>query len=245
MEYDPTRKAVAEFIGTFTLVFAVSASIAVGAQVAGIFGAAIAQGLALGVIVSALAHVSGAHFNPAVTLGFLVTRRIEPALAVLYWLAQFAGAVAAALLVRTMLPDALDKTLGAPELGAGVGAWQGLLIEAVLTFFLVFVVFATAVDPRGSFNAIAGLGIGLIVTVDILLGGPLTGAAMNPARAFGPELVQGGAWDDAWIYYVGPFLGGVVAARRLRDAVPAVPGRPTRLPPRSRPRTTLAAIGLD
>src|SRR6185436_3177200 len=127
MEYDPTRKAVAEFIGTFTLVFAVSASIAVGGQVAGIFGAAIAQGLALGVIVSALAHVSGAHFNPAVTLGFLVTRKIDPALAVLYWLAQFAGAVAAALLVRTMLPTALDNSLGAPVLGAGVSAWQGLL----------------------------------------------------------------------------------------------------------------------
>jgi aquaporin Z len=212
MEYDPTRKAVAEFVGTFTLVFAVSMSIAVGGQVAGIFGAAVAQGLALGVIISALGHISGAHFNPAVTLGALVTRKIEPALAVVYWLAQFAAAVAAALVVKALLPTGLDKALGAPSLGLGVTAWQGVLIEAVLTFFLVWVVFATAVDPRGTFSAIAGLGIGLIVTVDILLGGPLTGAAMNPARAFGPELVQGGAWSDAWIYYVGPFAGGVVAA---------------------------------
>jgi aquaporin TIP len=212
MEYDPARKAIAEFLGTFTLVFAVAMSIAVGGQVAGIFGAAVAQGLALGVMISALGHISGAHFNPAVTLGALVTRKIEPALAVVYWLAQFAGAVAAALLVKALLPTELDKSLGAPALGAGVSAWQGVLIEAVLTFFLVWVVFATAIDPRGSFAAIAGLGIGLIVTVDILLGGPLTGAAMNPARAFGPELVQGGAWSNAWIYYVGPFAGGLIAA---------------------------------
>ena len=129
MEYDPTRKAVAEFLGTFTLVFAVSMSIAVGGQVAGIFGAAIAQGLALGIMVSALGHISGAHFNPAVTLGVLVTRRIEPALAVIYWLAQFASAVAAALLVKALLPSALDKALGAPSLGLGATAWQGVLIE--------------------------------------------------------------------------------------------------------------------
>jgi aquaporin TIP len=212
MEYDPTRKAVAEFLGTFTFVFAVSMSLAVGTQVAGLFGSAIAQGLALGVMISALGHISGAHFNPAVTLGALITRKIEPALAGVYVLAQFAAAVAAALLVKALLPSALDKGLGAPALGLGVTAWQGVLIEAVLTFFLVWVVFATAIDPRGSFTAIAGLGIGLIVTVDILLGGPLTGAAMNPARAFGPELVQGGAWSDAWIYYVGPFAGGIVAA---------------------------------
>jgi aquaporin TIP len=212
MEYDPARKAIAEFLGTFTLVFAVAMSIAVGQQVAGIFGAAVAQGLALGVMISALGHISGAHFNPAVTLGALVTRKIEPTLAVVYWLAQFAGAVAAALLAKALLPTELDKALGAPALGLGVTAWQGVLIEGVLTFFLVWVVFATAIDPRGSFAAIAGLGIGLIVTVDILLGGPLTGASMNPARAFGPELVQGGAWSNAWIYYVGPFAAGVVAA---------------------------------
>lgn len=212
MEYDPTRKAIAEFIGTFTFVFAVCMSIAVGGQVAGIFGAAVTQGLALGIMVSALGHISGAHFNPAVTLGALVTRKIEPALAVIYWLAQFAAAVAAALVVKALLPTALDQALGAPALALETVAWQGVLIEAVLTFFLVWVVFATAVDPRGTFSAIAGLGIGLIVTVDILLAGPLTGAAMNPARAFGPELVQGGAWSDAWIYYIGPFAGGVIAA---------------------------------
>ncbi len=211
MEYDPTRKAIAEFLGTFTFVFAVSMSIAVGGQVAGIFGAAVAQGLALGVMISAFAHISGGHVNPAVTLGALVAGKIDPVLAVLYWLAQFAAAAAAALLAKAVLPSQLDGSLGVPALGPGVTQWQGLAIEMVLTFFLVWVVFATAVDPRGTFSAIAGLGIGLIVTVDILIGGPLTGAAMNPARAFGPELVQG-SWTNAWIYYVGPFIGGLIAA---------------------------------
>jgi len=211
MEYDPTRKAIAEFLGTFTFVFAVSMSIAVGGQVAGIFGAAVAQGLALGIMVSAFAHISGGHFNPAVTLGALATRKIEPAVAVLYWLAQFAAAVAAALLAKKLLPAQFNNSIGVPTLSPGVTHWQGLVIEGVLTFFLVLVVFATAVDPRGTFSAIAGLGIGLIVTVDILIGGPLTGAAMNPARAFGPELVQG-SWTNAWIYYVGPLVGGLIAA---------------------------------
>jgi aquaporin TIP len=211
MEYDPARKAIAEFLGTFSFVVAVCMSVAVSGQVAGVFGAAVAQGLALGVLVSAFAHLSGSHFNPAVTLAALITGKIQPALAVLYWLAQFAAAVSAALVVKQLLPDQLQNSLGVPTLGAGVSSWQGVLIEGLLTFFLVWAVFATAIDPRGTFSAIAGLGIGLIVTVDILIGGPLTGGSMNPARALGPQLVQG-EWTNAWIYYVGPFIGGVIAA---------------------------------
>jgi aquaporin TIP len=211
MDYDPIRKAFAEFLGTFTLVFAVVASLATAENIAGIFGAAVAQGLALGLMVSALGHVSGAHFNPAVTFGLLLTRRIAPLLAVVYWIAQFAGAVAAALAVPALFPDDLDTSLGAPQLGLGVEPWQGLLLEALLTFFLAWVVFATAIDPKGTFPAIAGFGIGLVVTLDILLAGPLTGAAMNPARAFGPELVEN-VWSDAWLYYIGPLVGGGIAA---------------------------------
>jgi len=101
--------------------------------------------------------------------------------------------------------------LGAPGIGGGVDHWQGLVIELILTFFLVWVVFATAVDPGGTFKSIAGLAIGLVITLDIFMGGPLTGAAMNPARAFGPELVSR-HWNDAWVWYAGPFAGAVLAA---------------------------------
>ena len=115
-------------------------------------------------------------------------------------------------------------------LGEGVGGGAGVLTEAILTFFLVWVVFATAVDPGGTFKSIAGLAIGLTITLDILAGGPLTGAAMNPARAFGPELVEG-VWDDAWVYYVGPLLGGAAAALAyellyLRPQAPVPVGPP-------------------
>jgi len=164
-------------------------------------------------MVSAVGHISGGHFNPAVTLGFVVTRRIAPTLALVYWSMQFAAAAAAAGLLRWLFPAPprqLTK-LGAPALASGVTHWQGLVIEAVLTFFLVWVVFATAADPGGTFKSIAGLAIGLTITLDILMGGPLTGAAMNPARAFGPELIQR-EWSDAWVWYVGPFAGAVVAA---------------------------------
>jgi aquaporin Z len=101
--------------------------------------------------------------------------------------------------------------LGAPALGSGVSVWQGVVIEGILTFFLVWVIFANAADPGGAFKSIAGLAIGFTITLDILMGGPLTGAAMNPARAFGPELVSRD-WTDAWVWYVGPLVGGAIAA---------------------------------
>jgi aquaporin Z len=101
--------------------------------------------------------------------------------------------------------------LGTPVLGSGIGAGEGLVIELILTFFLVWVIFATAADPRGSFRSIAGLAIGGTITLDIFMGGPYTGAAMNPARAFGPQLVQN-VWGSGWVWYLGPALGGVLAA---------------------------------
>ena len=207
MEYDVARRAAAEFVGTFTLVFAGVLAIAVGA---GLVGAALAHGLAIAVMVSAVGHISGGHFNPAVTVALLVTRRIEPRLAALYVGAQLAAAVLAALLARAVA-NKQAVTTGTPTANDLYGTGSALLAEIILTFFLVWVVFATAVDPRGTFKSIAGLAIGLTVTLDILAGGPISGAAMNPARAFGPELV-GGQWDDAWIYYVGPLLGAAAAA---------------------------------
>jgi aquaporin TIP len=200
------QRAVAEFFGAFTLVFAGIGAIAVGADLTGV---AFAHGLAIAIMVSALGHISGGHFNPAVTFGFLVTRRITPALAGVYWAVQLAGAVAASLLLKWLYPgDALAA--GVPSVHR-ITAGEAAVIEAILTFFLVLVVFATAVDPRGTFKSIAGLAIGLTITMDIYAGGLLTGAAMNPARAFGPQLV-GGHWTDGWVWYVGPLVGGALAA---------------------------------
>jgi aquaporin TIP len=229
MDYDPLRRGFAEFVGTFTLVFAGAGAILTfgklfsaafaaptgGDQITGLglVAVALAHGLAIAVMVSAVGHISGGHFNPAITLGFLLTRRLAPILAVVYWAAQLVGATSAALLLRWFY-DARERDavqLGTPGLGHGISSGQGLVIEIVLTFFLVWVVFATAADPGGTFKSIAGLAIGLTITVDILMGGPLTGAAMNPARAFGPQLVQN-HWTDGWVWYVGPIVGAVLAA---------------------------------
>jgi aquaporin TIP len=212
---DPVRRGVAEFVGAFTLIFIGAGSIVTAEAIhdPSLIGVAVAHGVAIAVMVSAVGHISGGHFNPAVTFGFLITRRIKPALALVYWLAQFGGAALAALLVRDLLPRAASNAvhLGVPALGHGVDASAGFLFEAILTFFLVWVIFATAVDPRGTFKSIAGLAIGLTITIDILFGGPFTGAAMNPARAFGPQLV-GSHWSHAWVWYAGPLLGAAVAA---------------------------------
>jgi aquaporin TIP len=230
MDVEPLRRGFAEFVGAFTLVFVGAGSILsfeklfLAGFVSGgsnadlasglaLVGVAFAHGLAIAVMVSAVGHISGGHFNPAVTLGFLVTRRIAPTLAVVYWCMQFAAASLAALLLRWLFKSAVrdQASLGTPGLGSGVSPWQGFVIELVLTFFLVWVVFATAADPGGTFKSIAGLAIGLTITLDILMGGAMTGAAMNPARAFGPQLVQHD-WKHWWVWYAGPFAGGAIAA---------------------------------
>ncbi len=204
------QRAIAEFIGTFALIFIGAGSLAYARTLSDI---GLAHGLTIAVMVSAVGHISGGHFNPAITFGFLATRRIDPFLAVLYWIAQFGAAIVASLLLWWVLPTGAVDTikLGAPQLGQQVSSGQGLVIEAVLTFFLVWVVFATAVDPRGTFKSIAGLAIGLTITADILMGGALTGAAMNPARAIGPMLVHN-TWGDFWVWLVGPVAGATVAA---------------------------------
>ena len=211
MEGEFLRRSIAEFVGAFALIFVGAGSIMTGGG--DLLGVALAHGLILAIMVTALGHISGGHFNPAVTLGFFVTRRINPVLAGCYWVAQFTGAVAAALLLKWIYPDNVTDgaKLGAPALNQQISPAAGFVLEAVLTFFLVWVVFATAADPRGAFTIIAGFAIGLTIAADILIGGPLTGAAMNPARALGPMLVQN-QWADGWIWYIGPFLGGALAA---------------------------------
>jgi aquaporin TIP len=229
MDHDPLRRGFAEFVGTFALIFVGAGSVLAlttqfapaisSPQAQGVYAGltliavALAHGLVIATMVSAVGHISGGHFNPAVTLGFFVTRRIAPTLALAYWSVQLLGATAAAGLLRWLFGENVRQltNLGAPGLGGGVDHWQGFVIELVLTFFLVWVIFATAADPGGTFKSIAGLAIGFTITLDILMGGPLTGAAMNPARAFGPELVAR-HWDDAWVWYAGPFAGGAIAA---------------------------------
>jgi aquaporin TIP len=225
---DPGRRGAAEFVGAFALTFIGAGAIMSGA---GLVGVAFAHGLVIAVMASAVGHISGAHFNPAVTFGFLLTGRLSASLAVVYWIAQFAGAILAALLLWWIYPgDIADQAkLGAPVLADQIDVGAGLVVEALLTFFLVWVIFATAADPRGTFKSIAGLAIGLTITLDILMGGPLTGAAMNPARAFGPQLV-GNAWSDGWIWYFGPLVGAGSAAL-LYEFLYLRPPRPTPVGP--------------
>jgi aquaporin TIP len=213
--FDAVLRALAEFIGTFIFLFAgIGASISVGiAGDQGLLITALAYGLALAIMVSALGHISGGHFNPAVTIGFLVTRRIAPLLGAMYLVAQLAAAAGAALMIRWLWPGTTAKAAGygAPAIDPGLSTGEALVLEALITFFLVWVVFATAADPRGAFKTIAGLAIGLIYAVGILIAFPLTGGVANPARAFGPQIVDW-TWDDAWVWYAGPILGGAIAA---------------------------------
>ena len=222
--YNIPQKLMAEFIGTFALIFFGAGSICAdqylhGAGGAGLLGIALAHGLAIGIMVSALGHVSGGHFNPAVTIGFWVTKRINTLDVVGYWAAQLVGAIAAAYLLKAIVPDDAWRAvaLGTPALARDFRVLDGMILEGVMTFFLVLVVFATAVDEKGAWRAISGFGIGLTITMGILTGGPLTGAALNPARAFGPALASA-HWANHGVYWVGPLAGGFVAGL-LYDSV--------------------------
>jgi MIP family channel proteins len=219
MERPMTQRLLAEVVGTFTLIFIGAGSIVAASEAglgvggAGLITVALAHGLAIGVMVSAVGHVSGGHFNPAVTVGAWVARRMTTGAAVAYVVAQIAGGLLGALTLRLVLPgSAWDPvTLGTPLVTPGIADWQAIAIEAILTFLLVWVVFATALDPEGSFGKIAGLAIGFTIAMDILMGGPFTGAAMNPARSIGPAVVSG-ELTGVWVYILGPVIGGTVAA---------------------------------
>jgi aquaporin TIP len=228
LERDYLRRGTAEFVGAFALIFVAAGGAAYARSPTDL---ALANGLVIAVMVSAVGFISGGHFNPAVTLGFLVTRRIAPVLAAWYWLVQLGGAAAAALLLKWVLPSATQNAahLGVPAVGSGIDSGQAVVIEAVLTFFLVWVIFATAVDPRGSFKQIAGLAIGFTIAAGVVMAYALTGGAMNPARAFGPQLV-GDDWSNWWVWYVGPGAGGVIAAS-LYELLYLRPTRPVPVGP--------------
>lgn len=208
------EQAVAEVIGTLALVFIGAGSVIIAAAGAGsgLLGVAMAHGLVLAIMVSSFGHISGGHFNPAVTISAWVAGKIETVRAAVYVVAQLVGAAIGAGFLRWIMPESVwqRSNLGATTI-RGIGEGRALLLEAILTFFLVITVFATAIDDRGVFKSIAGLAIGLVLAMDILVGGPLTGASMNPARSFGPALV-GGTWTGFWVYVVGPVVGGLIAA---------------------------------
>ena len=204
------RKLAAEFIGAFALIF-IGAGAIIQTGGGNLIAIAVAHGLAIALLVSSLGHISGGLFNPALTIGLWATRRLDTLTTVAYIIAQLLGAVVAALALVLLFPEALRDAvaLGTPLLGRGIDFAQGVILEAIATFFLMLAVFGTALDPRGP--KLGGFGIGLILTMDILAIGTLTGAAMNPARTFGPALV-GGEWADHLVYWIGPIIGAVVAA---------------------------------
>jgi aquaporin TIP len=210
------RAASAEFIATLLFVFLGAGTVVVTGGLIGekltsarLVAIATAHGLAIMLLVSATAKISGGHVNPAVTAAAWVTGKISQARAILYIAAQLLGAVAGALLISMVIPEGAQGNLGSHGLGSKVTAGGGLFTEIILTFALVFVVFATAIDPKGP-GTIAPAAIGLTVLVDHLIGVPVTGASMNPARSFGPALVSG-SWANHWVYWIGPLIGAILA----------------------------------
>jgi len=214
MQPSLSKVLVAEAIGTFTLVFigvlVSSAAALVGAPegVITLTTVALAHGLAIAVMVAALGHVSGGHFNPAITFGFMVSGRMGVGRGVLYWLAQVAGAIIAALILLPIIGRG-GVSAGTPSLVPGLGWFSGAVIEAIGSFFLVYVVFGTVVDKRAP-AGVYPFAIGLTIALCIMGFGLLTGSAINPARAFGPALVSG-SWSSQYVYWIGPLVGGAVA----------------------------------
>ena len=211
------RGALAEFVATLLFVFmGVGAVVASGSLVGGdltparLVVIAMGHGLAIALLVFAIGHISGGYINPAVTFAAVVTRKISVPKGIVFVVAQLSGALIGAVLVSWVVPDAIEGTLGAHGLAPGVSAGMGVVIELVLTFLLVFVVFATAIDPRGGAGNLAPLAIGFAVLVGTLAAGPFTGASINPARSFGPAVVAL-EWADHWVYWVGPLAGAALA----------------------------------
>lgn len=200
---------LAEFIGTFAMVFIGCGSIMVAERFPGSipeFAIPTVFGLVVAAMIYAVGHISGAHFNPAVTLAFAVARHFPLREVLSYWIAQTAGALAAIGTLAVLLPHGVLFGATVPA----VDPMQAVAWEAVLTFFLMFVIIAVATDTR-AVGVMAGAAIGAAVIMGALVGGPVTGASMNPARSLAPAIFQG-RLDVIWIYLAGPFSGAVLAA---------------------------------
>jgi aquaporin NIP len=208
MNRDLIRRSGAEFVGTFALVTAGCGAIMVNAQTEALthIGIALTFGLIITVMIAATGHISGAHFNPAVTIAFAVTRHFPWREVVYYVIAQLLGAVLGAGALRLLLGDSAQ--LGA-TLPSG-SAFQSFWLEVLLTAVLMFVIISVATDTK-AVGAPAALAIGFTVALDAMWGGPISGASMNPARSFGPALIAG-IWDHQWVYWFAPILGAIIGA---------------------------------
>jgi len=208
------RPLTAEFLGTYALVFAGTAATVAdnfpGAKF-GVLGIALAHGLVLAAWITATGGISGGHLNPAVTLGFLATKRIEVKTGLFYIVAQLLGGLAGAYTSRFVIPNNVGRVVsnGVPQISISSNFNQAVGLEAVMTFMLMSAVMGTIVNPKAP--KLGGLWVGLTLIGMILLGGPVTGAALNPARAFGPAVVSG-VWTAQLAYWLGPIVGAVAAA---------------------------------
>jgi MIP family channel proteins len=209
---DSLRHAAAEFVGTFALVFVSSGVLllASSGQPVSLIEIALAQGLIYGVMVTATMRISG-HLNPAVTMGFLATRRIAPLMALVYIAAQLLGEMAAAYALSAIYPESifLSARGGGTIVASGVTTTHAYVVEAIATFILTFVVFGTAVDRKAP--RVGGMAIGFTLAALVITTAPLTGASLNPARSFGPALASG-MWEGQFIFWLGPMLGAIAAA---------------------------------
>ena len=206
MESKLSSALAAEFVGTFALIFIGAGAGALKGE--GWVGVALAHGLVIVAFAYAYGHVSGTHINPAVTIGLWVGGQITATRAAAYIVVQLVGGIAGAFALCIVL-GGTDSGLGATNLREDVSVGQGLLLEIILTFFLVNTIYNAAVS--GKAGNLAGLAIGLTLVFCILMGGPLTGASLNPARTLGPAVVAGN-YADLWLYFVGPIAGGALAA---------------------------------
>jgi MIP family channel proteins len=211
---DSVGARVGEALGTFFLVFLGAGSICLDAFTGGrvgLLGIAVAHGLALSIAVTVTLPLSGGHLNPAVTFGAMLTGRMERRAGLLIMASQLVGAAVAGFFLRLIFEENVWQTraLGTPDLSPAVKIGNGIFIEAVLTFLMVFAYWATVMDERAP--RMAGFGVGLTLCASILMGGALTGAALNPARAFGPAMASG-HWNNHLVYWIGPMLGAGFAA---------------------------------
>lgn len=218
--YSKPQKFLAEFLGTFGIVFITCGAICADVYIRtgnptglGPLGIALAQGLAYSAMIMAFAHISGAHLNPAVAIGFWVTRRINTFETLAAWIAQLFGATTAAYLARYLIPEDIWRaaSLGTPQLSHDMTPAAAMLLECVLTAIVVLVAFATSADSRAAENRSGAIGVGFAIAMCVMVGSPFTGAALNPARAFGPALASQ-HWTAHGVYWAGPLAGGVLAS---------------------------------